>query len=87
MVGALKAVYWLAKEEIAHTTKYASLIDLAKSLGCDYLKELNVGRNATYTSEMIIAEFLKCLPSVIEERLSSSIKTSPYIVFISTSGM
>ena len=47
VVGDLKAVYWLAKEEIAHTTKYVSLIDLAKSFGCDYLKELNVGRNAT----------------------------------------
>ena len=37
VVGALKVVYWLAKEELAHTTKYVSLIDLAKSLGCDYL--------------------------------------------------
>ena len=29
--GALKVVYWLCKEEVAHTTKYESLIDLAIS--------------------------------------------------------
>ena len=54
-VGAMKIIYWLAKEEVAHTTKYKSLLDLAISLGCDYLKELNVGANATYRSRQIVA--------------------------------
>ena len=41
LVGALKLLYWLAKEEVAHTTKFNSLKELAIQLGCDYLRELN----------------------------------------------
>jgi hypothetical protein len=37
--GAMKVVYWLCKEEVAHTTKYESLIDLVISLGCTYVEE------------------------------------------------
>ena len=37
LIGALKLMYWLAKEEVAHTTKFSSLKDLAIELGCDYL--------------------------------------------------
>lgn len=33
VMGAMKVVYWLAKEEVAHSTKYESLLDLAISLG------------------------------------------------------
>ena len=43
LIGALKMVYWLAKEEIAHTTKFASLMQLSINLGADYLRELHVG--------------------------------------------
>ena len=46
LIGALKLLYWLAKEEVVHTTKFSSLKDLAIELGCDYLHELNLGRNA-----------------------------------------
>ena len=28
-LGAMKCLYWLAKNEIAHTTKYANLLELA----------------------------------------------------------
>ena len=49
-VGALKIVYWLAKENIAITTKYESLVNLVKSLGCSYLNDLSIVRNVTYTS-------------------------------------
>ena len=38
LVGCLKIVYWLAKEEIPHTTKHNSLKHLAIFLDCDYLK-------------------------------------------------
>ena len=51
LVGALKCMYWLAKHEIAHTTNFESLIQLAISLGSTYLKELNQGENAKYTSQ------------------------------------
>ena len=39
---------WLAKSEIAHTTKFQSLVKLAICLGSDYLKELNL--YCVYTS-------------------------------------
>ena len=37
VIGALKCLYWLAKEETDHHTKFGSLLHLAKSLGCSYL--------------------------------------------------
>ena len=39
LLGALKLTYWLAKQEVAHTTKFSSLKDLAIKLGWDYLRQ------------------------------------------------
>ena len=78
LIGALKMVYWLAKEEVAHTTKFASLMQLSINLGADYLRELHVGRNACYTSEQIIGELLQCLSQVIEEAVLSSMRGSTF---------
>ena len=66
LIGTLKMVYWLAKEEVAHTTKFASLMELSINLGVDYLRELRVGRTACYTTEQIIGELLQCLSQVTE---------------------
>ena len=74
--GALHLLYWLAKEEIAHTTKFNSLKDLAIRLGCDYLRELVRGKNAQYSSEQIIAEMLQCLTLVLEEQILSDLQSS-----------
>ena len=71
-------VYWLAKEEVTHTTKFASLMQLSINLGADYLRELHVGRNACYTSEQIIGELLQCLSQVIEEAVLSSRRGSTF---------
>lgn len=76
LIGALHLLYWLAKEEVAHTTKFNSLKDLAVKLGCDYLRELNLGRNAQYSSEQTIAELLQCLSLVIEEKILSDLQHS-----------
>ena len=46
LVGALKIVYCLAKQEIPLTTKYEPILERAISLGCDYLRELEVGTSA-----------------------------------------
>ena len=46
LIGALKSVYCLAKEEIPLNTKYEPILELAMSLNCDYLQELEVGANA-----------------------------------------
>ena len=54
-------MYWLAREETAHHTKFSSLLQLPKSLGCSYFSELDVAQNATYTSHRMIDEFLEVL--------------------------
>ena len=66
-------MYWLAKEEIAHTTKLSSLIDLSIRLGSDYL-----GRNAHNTSEQIVRELLHCLSSAFEEQILDDIHSSDF---------
>ena len=75
LIGALNLMYWLAKQEVAHTTKFNSLKDLAIQLGCDYLRELRLGRNAQYSSEQIM---LQCLSLVIEERILSDMQSSDF---------
>ena len=46
--ASMRILYWLAKEEIAHFTKFDSLRKLCLDLGCDYFRELNVSGNAKY---------------------------------------
>lgn len=77
--GAFKCMYWLAKEETAHHTKFSSLLQLAKSLGCSYLSELEIGQQANYTSHRIIDEFLAVLSDCVERDLLSQVKASPAI--------
>ena len=82
LLGTLQIMYWLAKEEIAHTTKFSSLMDLSVQLGSDYLRELNLGRNAHYTSEQTIRELLQCLSSVIEEQILDDIRSSDFFALM-----
>ena len=49
-IGALKCMYFLTKREIAHSTNFGPLLELAKSLGVAYLQDLQLGSNAQYTS-------------------------------------
>lgn len=62
LIGVLRIMYWLAKEE--------AIKDL---LGCDYLCELCLGKNAQYSSEQIISELLQCLSLVIEEQILNQV--------------
>ena len=78
LIGALKIVYCLSKEEIPLTTKYEAIMDLAINLGCDYMKKLEVGANARYRSHAIIGEFLKVLATVIEEEQLSHVTKSSF---------
>ena len=79
VVGALKIIYWLVKEEIAHHTKYESLLQLAVSLNCDYLRELIVSGNAHYTSHRIINEFVHVLSACVEEDTLTKVKSSQFM--------
>ena len=79
VIGALKCIYFLTKHEIPHTTNFSGLLDLAISLGCDYLRELRRGANATYRSEQAIAEFVECISSVIQENILKRLHLSESI--------
>lgn len=41
ITGAAKCLYWLAKNDVPHTTKYEPLLDLMKLMGCEYLQNLH----------------------------------------------
>ena len=66
LVGALKTVYCLAKQEIALTTKYEPA-GFKPFLRLLILKELEVGGNVRYRSHTIIGEFLKVLATIVKE--------------------
>ena len=67
-------LYWLAKGETAHYTKFSSLLQLAKSLGCLYFYELEIAQNANYTSHRMINEFVTILSDCVEQDLLSKAK-------------
>lgn len=77
IVSALKCMYWLIKSRIAHTTNFASLLELAEELGAEELKTLKVGGNANYTSEQTIQELIECLADVVENETLQKLKNSP----------
>ena len=78
VIGCLKCIYWLCKNEIAHTTTYPNLLQLAEELGCEYFKSLRVGHNATYTSRQVIHEFLGIMNDMIQESVLQSFRDSTY---------
>ena len=78
LIGTLKIVYWLAKEEVAIFTKYESLLCLVQSLGCTYIKDISRGGNATYSSHQIVGEFIQCLASVTADAKLSRLRSSPF---------
>lgn len=54
-MGALRNIYWLAKEDMV-SLKYTSLNELTKLHGCDSITNLYVGENAKYTSPEVVKE-------------------------------
>ena len=81
-LGTMKCLYWLAKNEIAHTTKYVPLLELVRSLGCSCFDSLRVGGNATYTSERMIQEFVQNMSSQIETSLLQEQRSSPSVALM-----
>ena len=77
-IGALKCMYFLTKREIAHSTNFGPLLELAKSLGVAYLQDLQLGGNAQYTSERFIQEVVQALGDAIADPIISSIQQSPF---------
>ena len=74
--GCLELVYWLVKREIPHTANYSSLLSLVEDLGCEYFSALKVGRNATYSSTIILDEFLDILAAMVKESVLERVKAA-----------
>ena len=64
--AAISCVYFLAKEEIPHMTKYQPLLELIQHLGMPYLETLHKGGNATLTSHRTVDEFLRIAGEVVK---------------------
>lgn len=78
MIGALKCLYFLCKNEIPHTTNFVPLLDLAKSVGASYLSDINLGSNAHYTSERFMQEAVLSLGAVIRKGIFEDLRSSPF---------
>ena len=64
---AFSCLYFLAKQRIPHTTNYEPLLNLLETLGLTTKSDLNVAKNATYTSDKAIQEMMYILSEVIEQ--------------------
>ena len=71
ILAAMKATYWLAKEEIA-SSKFGSLCDLLVSLNADEPRHFslkdptNKGKQLTYRSNRSVTDFQKAILDVID---------------------
>ena len=74
LTGSMHILYWLAKHEIGHFTKFESLRKLCLDLGCEYFSELSVARNVNYTSHRIISEWLEVINDVIERDVLDKVR-------------
>ena len=77
-IGALKAMYFLNKREIAHTTNFMPLLDLGKSLGATYLNDMHIGGNASYTSERTMQELVRALGETVSIEIYQQLQMSPF---------
>ena len=82
-IGALKCMYFLNKREIAHTTNFAPLLELGKSLGASYLSDLQLGGNAHYRSEHCMQEVVQCLGETVADPIVSHLQKSPLFFCLS----
>ena len=75
-IGHLKCMHFLAKQEIAHTTNFTPLVNLAKSLGATYLGEIALGQNQKYTSERFMQEIVLAMGEAALEPIKEEIQNS-----------
>ena len=71
-------MYFLNKQEIAHTTNFVPLCELGKSLGALYLQDLQRGGNAHHTSERFKQELVEALAETVAKPIQESLRKSPF---------
>ena len=80
LLWLLRAVYFLVKHRIPHTTVYLDLIELLVANGDKILgQHLNeCPGNAQYTSKFTVNKLVEAIDMWLESRLLQSLKSSPY---------
>ena len=73
-------MYFLNKREIAHITNFMPLYELGKSLGVLYLKDLQWGGNAHYTSEHFKQEVVGVLAETVAKHIQKNPCKSPFFL-------
>ncbi|KAJ8048691.1 hypothetical protein HOLleu_01104 [Holothuria leucospilota] len=88
VICAMKCLYWITKEELPFTTKLESLKSFAVDhLGCVTLKNLNLSKNANYTSDQIKQEFLESMATPLLQDIKRSVSNSPVFGLICDESM
>ena len=82
MKAAMKCLYWLAKQEILHTTYFVGLLELVQSLGATYLSDLNLRGNAHHKSERFLQEAMTSLGEVISLNIFDNLRASPFFALM-----
>lgn len=77
LVG-LKAVYWVAKEQLP-MHKYESLTSLLAQLQCLHVAQLAHGKNATYKSDVTANDMLDSIATVIRNEIDNKLLKSPFV--------
>ena len=75
---ALRCMYWLNKNEIAHTTNFSELKELCVLLGNETLPSLQKSGNTSYESEQIKQEMVEAIGSTLEEKMLIEVRDSPF---------
>ena len=75
---AMNCMYYLNKNEIAHTTKFSDLKELCILLGNTTLLQLRKSGNTNYQSEQIMGEVVEAIGSTLEEEILSEARDSPF---------
>ena len=75
-------MYFLNKQEIAHTTTFKGLKDLCELLGNDTLQRLPKAKNLNYESEMTMNEMVRAIGLSLEEEILLEARASPYFSLI-----
>ena len=68
ILTAMRALYWLAKEDIA-TVKYDSLLNFLDEVGLESVKNLRVGGNATYHSHQSAESMQDAIATVLKANI------------------
>ena len=75
ILTAMRAIYWLAKEDIA-TVKYNSLLNFLDEVGLKSVKNLQVAGNATYQSHQSAEGMQDAIAIVLKSNIDKQVEAS-----------